>query len=92
MQTVTEFQLKIYSDGVVEVAKDTVYLKSNGKELTRERHRQVLEPGRIDEAIELLDDHHLKIVEAVWTNEVVELYHLKQQEKEEQQATEESGF
>lgn len=92
MQTVNEFQLKIYSDGVIEVAKDTVYLKANGEELTRERHRQVLEPGQIDEAIELLDDHHLNIVEAVWTNEVVELYHLKQQEKEEQQATEESGF
>lgn len=89
MQTVNEFQLKIYSDGVIEVAKDTVYLKANGEELTRERHRQVLEPGQIDEATELLDDHHLKIVEAVWTNDVVELYHLKQRE---QQATEKSGF
>lgn len=86
METVNAFELKIYSDGVIEVAKDTVYLKSDGTELTRERHRQVLEPGQIDDAVELLDDYHLKIVKAVWINDVVKLYNFKQQ------TTEESGF
>lgn len=87
-----EVRLEILPNGVIQMAEDAIYLKDDGTELTRDRHRQVLESGQIKEATALLDAYHLKIVEAIWTNEVVELYQLKQLEKEEQQTTKESGF
>lgn len=50
-------------------------------------------PGNYDELLELkLAEYHLNIINAAWTGEVVELYQLKQKEKEEQCTTEESGF
>ena len=77
MQTFNEYQLKIYSDGMIEVAKDTVYAKEDGNELARERYRQVLEPGRFEEAEKLLPIDKMAIVEATWSDEVVDTYRAK---------------
>lgn len=74
MKTQYEYHLKIYSDGVVEVAKDTVYLKEDNTELTRERYRQVLEPGQFEEAEKLLPSDKMAIIEATWSDTVVSNY------------------
>lgn len=74
MKTQYEYHLKIYSDGVIEVAKDTVYLKEDNTELTRERYRQVLEPGQFEEAEKLLPPNKMAIVEATWSDTVVAKY------------------
>lgn len=77
MQTFNEYQLKIYSDGMIEVAKDTVYVKEEGNELARERYRQVLEPGQFEEAEKLLPIDKMAIIEATWSDEVVDTYRAK---------------
>lgn len=78
MKTKKEVRLEILPNGVIQVAEDEIYLKDDGTELARERHRQVLEPGQMEEAAELLDDYHLNIVKAAWTDHVIELYELEQ--------------
>ena len=86
MNTKKVYQLEILEHGVIQLLIQTVYFKEDGSELTRENWRTVLMPNDFERAKELLDEYHLNIVRAVWTEEVIEAYALKMYEIEEQEA------
>ena len=92
MKTEKKYILEILEHGMIQLLIQTVYYKKDGSELTRENWRTVLTPLDLEYAEELLPEYYLDIVKQAWTKEVVELYQLKQKEKEEQWTTEESGF
>lgn len=93
MNIITEVHLEIKPDGIVQILKQEVWLKDDGKEIVLDYWRRAVTPGNYDELLELeLSEYHLKIINAAWTGEVVEAYQLKQKEKEEQGTTEESVF
>ena len=93
MKMMNEFHLDIAPDGVIQILKQEVLLKDNGEKVVLNNWRTTVPPGDFQQVEQLpLADYHLNIIQAAWTNEVVELYHLKQQEKEEEEATEESGL
>lgn len=84
--------LEIKPDGIVQILKQEVWLKDDGKEIVLDYWRRAVAPGNYGELLELeLSEYHLNIINAVWTREVVEAYQRKQKEKEEW-TTEESGF
>lgn len=84
MNTKKVYQLEILENGIIQLLVQTVYFKQDGSELTRENWRTTLMPTDIEYATELLDEYHLNIVKAVWTDEVVEAYVLKMAEVERQ--------
>ena len=84
MNTKKVYQLEILEHGIIQLLIQTVYFKEDGSELTRENWRTTLMPTDIEYAKELLDEYHLNIVKAVWTEEVVEAYALKMAEIEKQ--------
>lgn len=93
MNITYKVHLEIKPDGIVQILKQEVWLKDDGKEIVLDYWRRAVTPGNYDELLELeLSEYHLKIINAAWTREVVEAYQLKQKEKEEQWTTEESGF
>lgn len=93
MNITYKVHLEIKPDGIVQILKQEVWLKDDGKEIVLDYWRRAVAPGNYDELLELkLAEYHLNIINAAWTGEVVELYQLKQKEKEEQWTTEESGF
>lgn len=71
MNTRKETRLEILSNGIVQVLIQTVYLKEDGSELTRENWRTTLLPGEFTKASEVLDTYHMEIIEKVWTDEVI---------------------
>lgn len=93
MNIITEVYLEIKPDGIVQILKEEKLLKDDGTEIVLDYWRRAVVPGNYDELLELkLAEYHLNIINAAWTGEVIELYQLKQKEKEEQWTTEESGF
>lgn len=84
MNTKKAYQLEILEDGAIQLLIQTIYFKEDGAELTRENWRTVLIPGNFERAEELLDEYHMNIVRAVWTDEIVENYALKMAEIEKQ--------
>ena len=93
MNITYKVHLEIKPDGIVQILKQEVWLKDDGKEIVLDYWRRAVAPGNYDELLELkLAEYHLNIINAAWTGEVVELYQLKQKEKEEQGTTEESVF
>ena len=93
MNITYKVHLEIKPDGIVQILKQEVWLKDDGKEIVLDYWRRAVTPGNYDELLELkLAEYHLNIINAVWTGEVVEAYQRKQKEKEEQGTTEESVF
>nr|DAF52790.1 MAG TPA: hypothetical protein [Siphoviridae sp. ctqSm5] len=84
MNTKKVYQLEVLEHGIIQLLIQTVYFKEDGSELTRENWRTTLMPTDIEYAEELLDEYHLNIVKAVWTEEIVEAYALKMTEIEKQ--------
>lgn len=78
------YTLEILEHGIIQLLIQTVYIKEDGQELTRENWRTVLMPGDFECAEKLLDEYHMNIVRAVWTDEIVENYALKMAEIEKQ--------
>lgn len=72
-----EYTLEILENGMIQLLIQTVYIKDDGKELTRENWRTTLVPGDFAYAEELLDEYYMNIVRAVWTNKVIEAYALQ---------------
>lgn len=84
MKTKKYYTLEILEQGIIQLLIQTAYIKEDGSELTRENWRTTLIPTDIEYAKELLDEYHLNIVKAVWTEEIVEAYALKMTEIEKQ--------
>lgn len=88
MNIVEQIYLDIAPDGIIQVLKQEVLVKDDGTEMVLQNWRTTLAPGEFEKVDELqLDDYHLNIIQAVWTNEVIELYQLKLKKQEEKQVT-----
>lgn len=65
------YQLEILDGGVVQLLIQTVYFKDDEKELARENWRTTLLPGEFERAQKLLDDYHMNIIKAAWTDHTI---------------------
>lgn len=94
LNTKKEYSIEILENGIIQLLVQTIYLRDDETEIVRDNWRTILEPGQYDKVEELgLEEYHLNIIKAAWTNEVIELYQLEKMKKEAaDQATEESGF
>lgn len=78
MRTEELVTLEILPSKQVHVLITTVYYIED-EELTRKNFRVALEVGDYETASQHLDEQHMKILESVWTDEVVQAYILARQ-------------
>lgn len=70
-----EFRLDIGPDGVIQILKQEVLLKDNGEKVVLNNWRTTVPPGDFQQVEQLsLSDYHLNIIQAAWTNEVINHY------------------
>lgn len=88
MNIVEQINLDIAPDGIIQILKQEVLIKDDGTEVVLQNWRTTVAPGEFDKIAKLqLADYHLSIIQAAWTNEVIELYQLKLKKQEEKQVT-----
>lgn len=77
MSTEKEYIIEILNNGIIQLLIQTVYFDEDGEELTRKNWRTTLQPGEFKLAKELLPSDKMAIVEATWSDEVVDTYQAK---------------
>lgn len=77
MSTEKEYIIEILNNGIIQLLIQTVYFDEDGEELTRKNWRTTLQPGEFKLAKELLPSDKMAIIEATWSDEVVDTYQAK---------------
>lgn len=77
MNTEKEYIIEILNNGIIQLLIQTVYFDEEGEELTRKNWRTTLQPGEFELAEELLPIEKMAIVEATWSDEVVDTHRAK---------------
>lgn len=82
METIKKVELTTKENGIVEVLFITNYYDEDGYLLTERRHRDTLMPTEIERAKTILDEYNLSILNAIWTDEVIERFKNQKDEFE----------